>query len=89
MDAIDQLKTRLYDAIHRLENAIVKKVVEASSEDTFLIKQQHNDVKEENNTLRNNLFQLENTLNILKNQNQNIKKDVDSLIDKIEQIIEE
>ena len=58
------------------------------SEDSFLLKQHSKDIKEENNTLRNNLFQLENTLNILKTQNQGIKEEVDSLIHKIEQIIE-
>jgi DNA-directed RNA polymerase beta' subunit len=88
MDQIDKLKTRLYDSIHKLEHAIIKKIVEASSNDSFLLKQHNGDLKEENNTLRDNLFQLEKTLNILKSQNKDIKEDVDSLIDRIEKIIE-
>ena len=89
MDKIDKLKNRLYDSIHKLEHTILKKIEEASSEDNFLLKQQNKGLKEENNTLRNNLFQLEKTLNILKSNNKDIKEEVDSLINKIEQIIEE
>jgi regulator of replication initiation timing len=88
MAEIDKLKNKLYESIHNLEHAIVKKIVEASSDDNFLLKQHNGDLKEENNTLRNNLFQLEKTLTLLKNQNKDIKDDVDSLIHKLEKIIE-
>lgn len=88
MDEIDKLKNRLYRAIHNLEHAILKKVTEVSAEDNFLLKQHNKDLKEENNTLRNNLFQLEKTLNILQTQNKDIKEDVDSLINRIEKTID-
>lgn len=88
MDEIDKLKNKLYESIHKLENTIVKKIAEASSEDNFLLKQHNNELKEENNTLRHNLFQLEKTLNIIKSQNKDIKQEVDYLISTIEQMIE-